>query len=154
METEMTETMYVDRSGWPAGEWDDEPDRIEWRSEGGLPCLMLRNRMGAWCGYVAVQPGHPWHGSGALGLADVDVHGGVTYGDKCGGRICHVPQPGESADVWWVGFDCLHYMDTAPGLIASDLVLGLGHARGDYWTAKEVRTETEYLARQAREACK
>lgn len=61
--TEKTET-FIDRTGWPSGPWDDEPDRVEWRDEAtGLPCLALRNDMfGSWCGYVAVPPGHPVHG--------------------------------------------------------------------------------------------
>jgi hypothetical protein len=38
----------VDRTGWPPGPWDDEPDRIEWIDEAtGQPCLMRRNGFGA-----------------------------------------------------------------------------------------------------------
>lgn len=49
----------IDRAGWPAGEWDNEPDRVEWRDEAtGLPCLMVRNRLGNWCGYAGVHSGH------------------------------------------------------------------------------------------------
>lgn len=48
-----------ERSRWGRGAWDAEPDRREWRHE-GMPCLLIRNRQGAWCGYVALGPGHPW----------------------------------------------------------------------------------------------
>ncbi len=49
------------RAEWPAGPWTEEPDRLEWRRH-GMPCLVLRNGQGAWCGYVGVAPGHPLHG--------------------------------------------------------------------------------------------
>lgn len=100
------------------GEWSKEPDRIEWRDRRSvpvLPCVIARNPIGSLCGYVAVPPGHPWHG---LGFDDVaaDVHGGITYCEPCheSGAVCHAPQRGESDDVWWVGFDCAHLYDYSP----------------------------------------
>lgn len=61
----MPETIEhkIDRTGWAPGPWDSEPDRIEWRSE-GIPCLIVRNRMGALCGYAGVSPRHPWNRKG------------------------------------------------------------------------------------------
>lgn len=105
----------VNRTGWPAGPWDGEPDRKEWRYK-GLPCLIVRNRFGALCGYVGVSPGHPWHEKPYQDI-DADVHGRLTYSDSCaeGGPICHVPLPGEPDTVWWLGFDCAHYQDVSPG---------------------------------------
>lgn len=108
------------------GPWVGEPDRIEWRYR-GLPCLMRRSRLGAWCGYVAVPPGHPWHGRG-LDL-DVSVHGGLTFAEPCmedfvgsgdAGPICHVPLAGEPDDVWWLGFDCAHFTDIVPHLFQAE----------------------------------
>jgi hypothetical protein len=108
----------VNRNGWPAGPWDAEPEnRVEWRHE-GVPCLLVRHpRYGHWCGYAAVEPGHPWHGKDYDDVP-VDVHGGLTYADKCGAipAVCHVPQPGEPDDVWWLGFDCAHARDMSPGM--------------------------------------
>ena len=51
---------YLDRSQWSRGEWDDEPDKMQW-SDGvtGLPCLIVRNDLGSLCGYVGVTEGHP-----------------------------------------------------------------------------------------------
>lgn len=64
------ESSYMDRSKWPAGEWDGEPDRVEWTDEDTrLTCLAHRGPSGHWCGYVAVPKGHPlW---------------GTYYGDEC-----------------------------------------------------------------------
>ena len=118
----MTDRHAIDRSGWPAGPWDDEPDRVAWR-HADLPCLMVRHpRYGNWCGYVAVPPGHPCHGVAFMTVQtrhDLSVHGGLSYSGPCDGAegegICHVPAPGEPADVWWLGFDCLHAWDFTPG---------------------------------------
>lgn len=114
--SEQAEAKDIDRSEWGPGPWDGEPDRVEWRSR-GFACLARRTRMGAWCGYVAMPPGHPWHGK-EYGEPDVDVHGGLTYANKCSGDICHVPAPGEPADVWWLGFDCSHSNDLSPSMSA------------------------------------
>lgn len=119
-----TET-WVDKTSWGVGPWQDEPDRIEWRDETtGLPCLMRRSPLGAWCGYVALPPGHPWHGldiSDAPDAAHCAAHGSLTFAAPCmeddrplRERVCHVPQPGESDDVWWLGFDCAHAGDIMP----------------------------------------
>jgi hypothetical protein len=59
-----------------------------------------------------VPPEHPAYGNKDESV--VDVHGGVTYAHKCCGYVCHVPAPGESGDVFWLGFDFAHYGDAAP----------------------------------------
>lgn len=139
----------------PEGPWHDEPDHVDFE-HAGHPCILHRGRAGAWCGYVAVPPGHPWHGRGydwERGI-DADVHGGITYAEKCAGAICHVAKPGESDDVWWVGFDCNHHGDM-------DLQAVCETGRGDrfdgyfwltYRTVEYARRETERLAEQARDS--
>jgi hypothetical protein len=114
------ERCAQDRKDWCAGPWDNEPDKRVWIDDAtGLDCLMVRNRWGVWCGYVGVPPGHRYHGV-AYQDVDVNVHGGLTFSDGCElGRppedgICHVPQDGRPDDVWWLGFDCGHYMDFSP----------------------------------------
>lgn len=108
----------IDKSAWGPGPWQDEPDRKEWR-HAGFVCLIVRvPSHGALCGYVGVPPGHPWHGKGydevETAFPDVSVHGGLTYADQCGGRVCHVPEPGEPDDLWWLGFDHAHAFDLSP----------------------------------------
>lgn len=116
-----TSKRYVDRTGWPAGPWDDEPDKVQWQDAAtGLPCIARRTPAGFWCGYVAVPPGHPLHGTqDTYGAAEgLPAHGGITYAAGCDGDqeygICHKPSPGEPDDVWWFGFDCAHAWDSAP----------------------------------------
>lgn len=149
------------RADWGPGPWDNEPDKVEWRDrESGLPCIARRGPMGAWCGYVAVPPDHPWWGNGE---APVECHGGQTFGSMCDPSesdeaICHVPAPGEPADVWWIGFDCGHYRDRQPGLDAlfrkrgdeddvSDRLAG-GRGQAVYRDLAYVFEECRRLARQ------
>lgn len=105
---------------WPAGPWDTEPDRLEWRLPDlpEHPLLIVRGPNGSLCGYAGVAPGHPAHGKGYDDV-EVDVHGGLTYAAGCSGHICHVPAPGEPDDIWWLGFDCTHAGDYSPGLQAT-----------------------------------
>lgn len=75
----------VDRSGWGIGPWMDEPDKAQWVDpDTGLDCMVVRNgRMGNLCGYVGVGPDHPAFGKHYDSLADIDVHGGLTFADSC-----------------------------------------------------------------------
>ena len=123
MTPEDAATYRVDRTGWAPGPWDTEPDRVDW-THAGLPCFVLRNHHGAWCGYVGVAAGHPAYGLG-YGDVDVEVHGGLTYAEKCSPPICHVPAPGEPDEVYWFGFDCGHAFDIMPGM---DATLRIAHA--------------------------
>lgn len=106
------------------GPWWAEPDKIQWVDPAtDLDCLMVRNHFGAWCGYVGVPPGHPWHGLYYGTVNDfVEVHGGLTFASSCdeeapeGFGICHVPFSGREPEVWWLGWDAGHFMDYSPGL--------------------------------------
>lgn len=150
------ESSYIDKSSWGAGPWQEEPDKREWRHpDNGLPCLIVRGPHGALCGYVGCPPGHPFHGADGFGgePACLDVHGGITFGDKCAedGKICHVARPGEPEDVWWLGFDCAHHMDLQPAREATYRDRGYSGHMGDVGTYKSlsfVAREVESLAAQ------
>ena len=112
----MQEWTTVDKSEWPRGQWDNEPDKAQW-IDSGLDCLIVRGPVGALCGYVGVPETHPAFGQG-YDEQDLGVHGGLTFSGECrpgdeGKGICHT---GEVANkvVWWLGFDCSHAGDTAP----------------------------------------
>lgn len=154
----MTEIVQVavDRAGWDAGPWDNEPDRIEWYV-GDTPCLILRNpHFGNLCGYVAVPPGHQWHGRVYDNIdeeAHADVHGGLTYSDFCfpQGGICHVPRPGQPDNVWWLGFDCNHCGDHAPAMSVLERKLDLSissRTQRQYRDVSYVTERCEALARR------
>lgn len=163
----------VDKSSWRRGEWDHEPDKMQFADAStGLPCLIVRGPLGALCGYVGVTEGHPFFGKhydhcvfperhrsevdeGVDGYhyactpgAAIEVHGGITFSDFCAEardksrHICHVPDAGEPAHVWWLGFDCGHYKDLAPGIRMNIFM------DGDYRTIAYVRRQCARLAEQ------
>lgn len=114
----------ADKLTWGDGPWQDEPDKMQFPDpETGLPCLIVRNGHGALCGYVGVPEGHKYHGVTGWDF-DLRVHGGITFTDRCHASedeahgICHIPGP-DGDNVWWLGFDCSHYRDFAPGLDAT-----------------------------------
>jgi len=111
----------VDKSTWPDGPWKTEPDKIQWVDElSQLDCLMVRNHMGSWCGYVGVDSAHPYYKRGYDDAGHLDCHGGLNYAAPCSeseydyAGICHIPYPGRPHDIWWFGFDCAHFMDRMP----------------------------------------
>ena len=57
---EPKEWTFMNKEGWGDGPWQEEPDKLQWTdAETGLPCLIVRNGVGALCGYVGVSEGHP-----------------------------------------------------------------------------------------------
>jgi len=170
METKEYRTM--DKSKWRPGSWQHEPDKIQWQDQStGLPCLIVRNSMGALCGYVGVAEGHPWFGMkysrgkvtgcnedcdhendyhyACSPAANLNVHGGITFSDFCQPHdtesegICHLPGAGEPERVYWFGFDCAHYGDEIPGL---DSHMNCGGS--DYRDIEYVKAEVCSLALQ------
>lgn len=144
------------------GQWCDEPDHVVFE-HAGVPCILHRQPdSGHWCGYAAVEPGHPWHGehnyfSGRYDEdggytqnpeSGPDVHGGVTYGQKCAGAICHVAKAGEPGDVFWLGFDAGHHGDAKPldCRRRPDIYGEISH--GHYATVDYMRAQTVSLAEQ------
>lgn len=116
----IVEYNLVDRSGWYEGVWENEPDRVVWLDpDTGYPCLILRNPLGALCGYVGVPVGHPCYGFSCTDVEskyNIDVHGGLTFD----GRVFGMPESPLfrlGTNLWfgqWFGFDCSHYMDYLP----------------------------------------
>ena len=158
----MHATHTIDRTPWGSGPWDTEPDREDF-TYAGFPCLLLRNPMGCWCGYVGVSREHPAFTVEYDHMDDlVVVHGGLTYSAFCTPPICHeTPESPETQheddSVWWLGFDTAHAGDFIP--IAPSLTRGLhSHPNshptltdslGDcYRTIDYCRDETRQLAEQ------
>ena len=159
----MSSRTYIDKSAWPRGPWNLEPDEDSWIDAAtGLPCRAARHpELGHWCGYVQVPPGHPWHGVEETS-ADGEVHGGVTFsGPRTSSAensvnpwdewpLSLVSEPGsDSPDGnWWVGFDCAHLQDTTPATLAVRPEVSRG---GTYKTLEFVKNETAALAKSVKD---
>lgn len=153
---ETLEYRTIDKTEWPRGEWDAEPDKRQWQDAGTkLPCLIVRGPAGALCGYVGVPESHPYHGKDYDDLG-LEVHGGITFAHGCAASadesrgICHRPAPGESDHVWWLGFDCAHAGDYSPKF---DRIDRLGEPTGwgsytEYRNIAYVEAQCQALAAQ------
>lgn len=134
------------RKDWARGEWDNEPDRVDF-IHAGFSCFIKRNMSGAWCGYVGVPNTHPAYGvrydNYDHPVGSLDVHGGLTYSAPCSGGICHVPEAGMPDDVWWLGFDTAHHMDIVPLRLLHDVF-----KHGTYKNQAYVTSEVIHLAEQ------
>lgn len=106
----------LDKSGWPYGQ--DEPDRVEWTYK-GVPCVINRSLLGAWCGYVAVTLGHPWYDAECEQIRRAArVHREITYaGDDSFDHLLQ-PQRHDDPPLFWVGFHCGYAWDCPPKLEA------------------------------------
>jgi len=150
------EYTTIDKAKWGTGPWLNEPDKAQWTDEAtGLPCLAKRHpKLGFLCGYVGVAPGHWAYGKGYSEerLEAMKVHGGLTYAAGCNHgdeatSICHVPEPGQPDDVWWLGFDCGHAYDLAPG--GTRNIQGYSFGGGEsYRNINYVKRECAELAKQ------
>jgi len=87
----------------------------EWK-HCGLKCVAIAIPMGHRCGYVGIDEKHPLYNNE---FDEGDVHGGVTFsgfqhwGKKEFDSI-------ENDGIWWIGFDCAHYMDAKDFSIMND----------------------------------
>lgn len=137
----------ADRKDWPAGPWDNEPDNYSWIDPTtDYRCAILRNRMGALCGYVRVPEDHKLFGKDYTEEIDfllqpksygdridciIDCHGGLTYSNREG----------------WFGFDCSHVGDVRPEATwRSDLSILLRRTADVYRDFNYVKSECASLA--------
>lgn len=139
----------------PDGPWKKEPNRIEFEHM-GLPCLMIRHAgLLHWCGYVGIPKTHKYYGKGYSEIPDMDVHGGLTYAEKCHGHICHITK--DNDDLWWFGFDCAHHQDLIPYMQKHEneiprIAKSLYNLDSIYRNASYVISEARSLAEQLKKA--
>lgn len=102
----------------------------------GFQWAILHNGMGFRCGYVAVPPGHPWHGKG-YDEVRAEAHGGLTYANANAEDGSH-----------WLGFYCAHYGDAQdPDLPNYDTMRSFsGCVRSQEYVEQECRSLCEQAA--------
>lgn len=152
------EYRTIDKKNWKRGEWDNEPDKVQWPDPAtGYPCLIVRHgALGHLCGYVGVAKGHPAFEKGYdevrgfPGQEYLEVHGGLTFAAEChketrpqSENICHEVEEGDNDNIWWLGFDCAHVGDQ------SCMATGGHNFDGDeYRNIDYVKSECARLAEQ------
>ena len=76
----------------------------------GLRCVVTFGMLGHRCGYVGVPKGNRFYGKSYMNIASMidygDCHGGLTYSSEEEKSKYPV-----KSDLWWFGFDCVHYGD-------------------------------------------
>ena len=125
------------------GPWNDEPDKMQWKDPAtGLPCLIVRNQMGALCGYVGVSKGNRYYQKDYANLDDVNVHGGLTYSGKGTPQVRCELEDDDDHRLWWLGFDTAHAGDLVPGIPFTQ------RSGDQYRDLEYVKKECERLAAQ------
>ena len=102
-EEEALDATKVKLQLYGYGEWIDEPDELRFEHN-GIKCLILRNDMGALCGYCQLPEGHKYYEKDYNDIL-YEAHGGLTFSgdrEKLG------------LDGFWIGFDCAHSHDITP----------------------------------------
>lgn len=138
----MRDGQYeIDRKeAWGEGPWLDELDYFVTEHPACIMVMRRTIRYGTWTGYIAIPPGHPWHGIDATWDQTLPgepyVHGGITWAadnapwhrneDEWLDIVANHPEniPEEEPFVgiyggdgwWWLGFDCSHAGDYNPGM--------------------------------------
>jgi hypothetical protein len=113
---------------------DNEPNHEIYLHEGFLCEIKRHPSLLHLCGYIQVPPNHPWFGQEYI---DVNVHGGITWGDKS-----------EITGNWVLGFDCGHAGDISyPSVM---LRLRSSCFDEEYRDWEYVKSQTNYLALEAR----
>lgn len=146
------EMLFYDKSKLiPNGQWQSEPDKVLWIDDlTGLHCMIRRGPAGFLCGYVAIDSEHSEYGE-HYDAVNVNVHGGLTYGDFClemiegglGVGICRKVENHEDK-AYWLGFDCGHLNDMSPHERMRDFELN----GREYRNIEYVKRQCESLAAQ------
>jgi len=163
MKTLEYHTLDDVKKTWGDGPWLTEPDKIQWLDpETGLPCLIVRNpHLGILCGYVGVSSTHPLHGvdyGPASDAIEKNPHGGLTFADKCHPDaeetgICHKVEEGEDDNVWWLGFDCGHGFDLAPGFESRSGMAAVSKVWKDF-SARQAYRDVSFVKGEVAELAK
>ena len=143
--SEMKTSIYPNRKDFGIGPWMNEPDKANWTDkETELDCMIIRNaEMGNLCGYVGIPLNSKLIKLDCNDI-EVNIHGGLTYTGRCGGDICHEAEE----EVYWLGFDCAHYLDITPGM---NSIPSFNYPFDKNLTYKDfnyVKSEVESLAKQ------
>lgn len=135
---EYAKSKVIDRSEWPPGPWDNEPDYYEWTTEAGYEAYTCRLMCGAWVGII-IAP-YPTDGMMLLAFSH-------TMRDKRFDQLDHQPGMISKTDQEGIGEFCLsmeHW--ESPGPASYRPIGGPKFTRGPYKTLEEVKQICENVA--------
>lgn len=103
---------FANKSKFPNGIWNKEPDFCEWEMN-NLLCLAIRNMsFGFWTGYVGLPDTHILYNKNYNDLINcdmkLDVYGGISLVGKL------PKQFDKYNDRWWIGFETSQDIDLIP----------------------------------------
>lgn len=128
--------LIIDKSKWPGGIWKSEPDLVSYKTAEGYHAVIIRHKnLGHLCGYVGVPKTHAAYGKHYSSLEEINVHGDLTYAGL--GKMDFLEDP----EAWYLGFDCNHLGDYAPGIHEYS-------SGGNYRCVEHVKREIEGLSEQ------
>ena len=134
MSKDWAKQQVIDRSGWPAGPWDNEPDFHEWTTEAGYPAYAGRLESGAW--YGAIIAPYPTEGIMSLAFAHTLREKRMRHMEYTVGMV-------SKTDVEGIGEHCLSMEHWAsPGPAYGDRTWN----RGPYKTLQELIKICETVA--------
>lgn len=135
MSKEYHRNDKADRSNWPSGPWDDEPDFYEWTTAVGYEAYMFRLESGAWA--AAITAPYPTaKGPGTMGFHH-------TLRDKRINQMDHSVCMVSKTDIEGIGDFCIsmeHWESPGPAYG------GRTWNRGPYKTIKELKQICENVA--------
>jgi hypothetical protein len=124
----------VDRTGWPAGPWDNEPDFAEWTTATGYPAFIGRLPDGCW--YGIVEAPYPIEDDRSLLLAFLYTIRDKTRGKLSPGMVGKTDQEG----IGEYTYSMEHYQSPIPK----------SSSRGPYKTLEDVKQHCEDAAEMIR----
>jgi len=105
----------------------------------GLICIIIRNVLMNYCGYVVIPNNHPLYGKPQEEIEDLlEVHGGIT----------HVGSLSWAPNLFLIGFDCGHAHDIVPAMMKYSPAYIETHQGAVYRDINYVEQEVRKLAKQ------
>lgn len=130
------------------GDWVEEPDLVAFFDKGtDMPCMIRRSSVtGSLCGYVGFTESDPLFGANYTEerFYGVSVHGGLTFSGQFN-DVKSAMNDSKGDRMWWIGFDCGHYMDLSPALSSTAYPQQEGAYRNLPYVEAEVRSLAEQL---------
>jgi len=105
----------------------------------GLICIIIRNVLMNYCGYVVIPNDHPLYDKSQEEIEDLlEVHGGIT----------HVGSLSWAPNLFLIGFDCGHAHDIVPAMMKHFSTYVETHGNATYRDINYVEQEVRRLAKQ------